>query len=129
MMPARVEEKPGRRGFLLRLGAAALGAAALAGCYPVYTVPPPSAPPPVPKYDRVWDAAYGAAQDVGVRITNADRGSGVIQGTKDGVDVTIRVRAQPDGGAIAEIKTAAPAGQDGGLGGRISQAYDRRMGR
>ena len=115
---------------LIRLGAAALGAAAVAGCapYPVYTAPPASAPPPS-KYDRVWDAAYGAAQDAGVRITSADRGSGLIQGAKDGVEVTIRVRPQADGGAVAEIKTAAPGGQDGGLGGRISQAYDRRMGR
>jgi hypothetical protein len=117
-----------RRGALRRFArgaAAALGAAALAGCvpYPVYTAPPPS------KYDRVWDAAYGAAQDAGVRITTADRGGGLIQGTRDGVDVTIRVRGQPDGGAVAEIKTAAPGGQDGGLAGRISQAYDRRMGR
>lgn len=120
------------RGHLLHpLIAAARGAlvalalAALQGCvaYPVATTPPPS------KYDRVWDAAYGAAADVGVQIQSADRGSGVIRGTRDGVTVSITVRAQPDGGAVAEIKATGPAPNDRVVSQQLSAAYDRRMGR
>ncbi|HSD61087.1 MAG TPA: hypothetical protein VLC55_09560 [Burkholderiales bacterium] len=107
------------------IAAIALAFMALQGCvpYPVPTAPPPS------KFDRVWDAAYGAAADVGVQIQSADRGSGTIRGTKDSVTVTINVRAQADGGATAEIKATGPAPQDRVVSQQISQAYERRMGR
>lgn len=103
----------------------AVAVIALQGCvpYPVYTAPPPS------KYDRVWDAAYGAAADVGVQIQSADRGGGLIRGFKDQVTVTISVRAQPDGGAVAEIKATGPAPHDRVVSQQLSQAYERRMGR
>jgi hypothetical protein len=117
--------------LLRRLAGLALVAAlvvpllSLQGCvpYPVYTSPPPS------KYDRVWDAAYGAATDVGVQIQSADRGSGLIRGFKDQVTVSISVRAQPDGGAVAEIKATGPAPHDRTVSQQLSQAYERRMGR
>lgn len=117
--------------LLRRLAGLALAAAiaipvlGLQGCvpYPVYTAPPPS------KYDRVWDAAYGAATDVGVQIQSADRGSGLIRGFKDQVTVSISVRSQPDGGAVAEIKATGPAPHDRAVSQQLSQAYERRMGR
>lgn len=113
---------------LIGMGSAALlafAAVTLQGCvaYPVPATPAPS------KYDRVWDAAYGAAADTGVQIQSADRGSGVIRGVKEQVTVTIHVRAQPDGGAVAEIKTTGPAPHDRVVSQQLSQAYERRMGR
>jgi hypothetical protein len=106
-----------------------LTAATLAGCYPypVYT-PTPTAPP-VSKFDRVWDAAYGAATDVGVKIQSADRNSGMIQGMKDAVAVSIYVRTQADGSVAAEITAKGPASQQQAVSDQISQAYERRMGR
>ncbi|HET9699958.1 MAG TPA: hypothetical protein VFP70_03460 [Burkholderiales bacterium] len=110
----------------IRIALLGIAVAALAGCYYPYPV---TASPPPSKYDRVWEAAYGAAADVGVQIQTADRASGVIRGTKDGVIVNINVRAQSDGGAMAEIKATGPAPHDRVVSQQLSQAYDRRMGR
>jgi hypothetical protein len=112
------------------LVAMALVAVTLAGCYPypVYTTPPPTTPP-ASKFDQVWSAAYGAAQDTGVAITTADRGTGVIRGIKDQVNVTINVRSQADGSVVAEINAKGPGGQEKAISDQISRAYERRMGR
>jgi hypothetical protein len=99
--------------------------AMLAGCvvYEPVTVPSQSA------FDRSWNAALGAASDEGVRITSENRGSGVILGSRGEQEVTISVLSQADGGARVEISARGPKGSDPGLAGRISRAYDRRMGR
>jgi hypothetical protein len=101
------------------------GLAALAGCvvYEPVPTPAPSA------FDRSWSAALGAAQDEVVRIASEDRASGVIRGFRDEQEVAINVRSQADGGARVEISARGPKGSDPGLAGRISRAYDRRMGR
>jgi hypothetical protein len=99
--------------------------AALAGCA---TNEPPPAPPPSP-FDRAWNAALGAAQDEGVRVTSADRVSGVIRGSRDQQEVTINLQTQADGNVRVEMSARGPKGSDPGLAGRISRAYDRRMGR
>jgi hypothetical protein len=99
--------------------------AALAGCA---TNEPPPAPPPSP-FDRAWNAALGAAQDEGVRVTSADRASGVIRGSRDQQEVTINLQTQADGNVRVEMSARGPKGSDPGLAGRISRAYDRRMGR
>lgn len=80
-------------------------------------------------FDRSWSAALGAVEDAGVNITTADRGSGVISGTRGASDVTVTVLSQADGGARVEITARRPAGQDRDLAQSISNAYDRRMGR
>jgi hypothetical protein len=98
--------------------------AAFAGCA---TEPPPT-PPPSP-FDRAWNAALGAAQDEGVRVTSADRVSGVIRGSRDQQEVTINLQTQADGNVRVEMSARGPKGSDPGLAGRISRAYDRRMGR
>jgi hypothetical protein len=98
----------------------------LAGCT-TYETPPP-APPPSP-FDRAWNAALGAAQDEGVRVTSADRGSGVIRGSRDQQEVTINMQTQADGSVRVEMSARGPKGADPGLADRISRAYDRRMGR
>ena len=102
----------------------------LAGCY-VYG----PAPPPAPVYygassfERSWNAALDAMDDVGVRIVSADKNSGVIRGSKDGIDTTITIRTQADGRVRVEFNSRGPSGQDPGLSDRIYQAYERRMGR
>ena len=80
-------------------------------------------------FDRVWGAALGAAQDEGVRITLEDRVNGIIRGSRGEQEVTIDVRTQADGNVRVEFGARGPKGSDPGLAGRISRAYDRRMGR
>jgi hypothetical protein len=99
--------------------------AVLAGCASQEPVP---APPPT-TFDRSWSAALYAAQDEGVRIASEDRVNGVIKGFRGEQEVTINVRTQADGNVRVEIGTRGPKGSDPGLAGRISRAYDRRMGR
>lgn len=101
------------------------GFAVLAGC-----ASQEPAPAPAPSaFDRSWSAALSAAQDEGVRITSEDRGSGVIRGFRNEQEVTISLRTQADGSVRVEIGARGPKGSDPGLAGRISRAYDRRMGR
>ena len=102
----------------------------LAGCY-VYPYP---APGPVyyygaSTYDRSWNAALAAMQDVGVSIVSSDRNGGVITGVKDGVDTSITISTQADGQVRVMFNSRGPSGQDPGLSNRIYQAYERRMGR
>jgi hypothetical protein len=94
----------------------------------VYEPVPTSVPAPS-KFDRAWNAALGAAQDEGVRITFEDRSNGVITGSRGDQDVTISVRTQADGSVRVELSARGPTGSDPGLTERISRAYDRRMGR
>src|SRR5215470_7738764 len=99
----------------------------LSGCT-VYQPVPAYAPAPS-TFDRAWSAAVGAAQDEGVRITSEDRVRGVISGSRGEQDVTINVQTQADGNVRVEFSARGPKGSDPGLAGRISRAYDRRMGR
>ena len=101
------------------------GFAALAGC----VVSEPTPAPRASSFDRSWSAALGAAQDEGVRIASEDRIGGVIRGSRDEQEVTINIRTQADGTVRVEISARGPKGSDPGFAGRISRAYDRRMGR
>jgi hypothetical protein len=108
----------------LWLGMAAI---AMAGCTYYQTVPvTPSGPS---TFDRAWDAAMGAADDVGVKVYSADRTSGVIRGTTAADDVTIRVYTQADGRVRVEFNVRGASGTDAVLADRLSNAYSRRMGR
>ena len=80
-------------------------------------------------FDRSWNAAVGAAQDEGVRITSEDRTRGVITGVRGEQAVTVNVQTQADGSVRVEFGARGPKGADPGLASRISRAYDRRMGR
>jgi len=95
----------------------------LAGCAAYEPAPSPS------KFDLAWSAAIGAAQDEGVRIISEDRGVGTITGSLGEQAIIINVRPQADGSVRVEISARGPKGSDPGLAGRISRAYDRRMGR
>ena len=120
--------------FLYRLGEIACPAilitallATAPGCT-VYEPVPVYAPAPT-AFDRSWSSAIAAAQDEGVRITSEDRSNGVITGSRGEQTVTINVRTQADGRVRVEFSARGPKGSEPGLATRISQAYDRRMGR
>jgi len=105
----------------------ALLAVTVAGCTYYQTAP---APPPAPsRFDRAWDAALGAANDVGVAVSSADRTSGVIRGSTRTDDVTINVFTQADGRVRVEFNCKGSGGSDAELAEQLSNAYDRRMGR
>ena len=115
---------PSRRAVLF---ACLVVATTMAGCTYYQTVPvAPSGPS---TFDRAWSAALGAADDVGVSVSTADRTSGTIYGTIQGENVTIRVLTQADGRVRVEINVKGQSGSDAVVAERISSAYDRRMGR
>lgn len=99
----------------------------VAGC--VYQVVPATYSVPPPVFDRSWNAAVGALQDQGVQIVLADRPNGMLRGQRGGIDVTASVRSQADGSVRVQFDTAGATAQDPTLVQRISDAYDRRMGR
>ena len=92
----------------------------------VYHEPAPVVVPS--KYDRSFDAALGAASDVGVAVRSADRNTGRILGTKAGTEVTIELKRQPNGTVQVEFSPRTPAA-DPSLGDQWLAAYQRRMGR
>ena len=108
---------------------ACLGLALLAvtGC--TYYQSAPVAPSGPSAFDRAWNAALGAADDVGVAVQSSDRTSGVIRGTKDASDVTMRVFTQADGRVRVEINVKGASGTDSVLAEQLSTAYNRNMGR
>ena len=108
----------------------AAGLTMLGGC--VYHAPAPgtySTTSSVSKFDRSWSAAIYAFSDQSVRITSQDRGAGVIQGTRNGINVTGSVQQQADGRVRVQFDTSGATTQDPGLIERITQSYNRRMGR
>ena len=104
----------------------------LAGCAEPEPAPPPPPKPvyvPQPVFDRAWNAALGAVQDAGVKLSSAVRETGLIKGTRDGMDVTVSVMRQANGGVRVQFDAKGPTEKDPGLADRFSKAYDRRMGR
>jgi hypothetical protein len=81
------------------------------------------------RYDRSWSAAAGALTDQGLTITAQDRGSGIIRGERAGVTVTAAVETLPDGRIAVKFNSQSPNGVDTALVQRVSDSYDRRMGR
>ena len=109
------------------LGGHILLALLLAGCVvyePVAVMPGAPA-----SFDRSWNAALGAAQDVGIAVTAADRSSGLIQGRHNAATATIAVIPQADGRLRIQFDARGLGPQDQGLEDRFVQAYNRRMGR
>ncbi len=82
-------------------------------------------PVPVDPVEAPWRAAIGAMQDNGLQVVTADRGSGVIHGTRGGAEGTIVVRMRNDGRVGVEINSKG----DPALTQRLTDAYNRRMGR
>ena len=109
--------------------AMAVGTVAIIATGCVVYEPVPAYAPAASGFDRSWNAALAAAQDVGIRIQSEDRVRGVITGANDSRDVTITVTTQADGRVRVEISARGPQGGDASLASDISRAYDRRMGR
>ncbi|MFZ0241965.1 MAG: hypothetical protein WAL90_09995 [Desulfobacterales bacterium] len=112
-----------------RLAAFVLVGALIAGCTYYQTPTGTYVTAPAGGFDRSWAAATGAFQDQGVRMTAEDRSTGIVRGTRDGITVTASVRTQADGSVRVEFNTAGATERDPGLIDRVSQSYDRRMGR
>jgi len=120
------------RGFKIAGSALAIAAAlVLSACA---TTPPPEkaaeAPPPampVSKYERSWQAARAAAYDEGVNITAEDRSSGTLRGDKGSDSVLITVAPLANGAVQVAFSVTGPEGSD--LHQRLTNAYNRRMGR
>jgi len=105
--------------------AAVLAGVLLAGCVayePMYY-------PGGSNFDRAWNAALGGTQDAGVQVASAEPATGLIRGTKDGIDVIVTVARQGDGSVRVQFDAKGPTQKDPGLADRFSRAYDRRMGR
>ena len=81
------------------------------------------------KYDRSFDAALGAAGDIGVELRSADRALGRISGERAGVEVTIELQQQPDGTVRVEFSAPGSTETNPKLSERWLSAYQRRMGR
>jgi len=102
----------------------------LAGCVvaPYPTAYPTTVSTP-PNFDRSWNAALGAAADVGIQVSNADRGAGRITGTKGGAAVMIELRQQADNSLKVSFDAPDSKETNPTLGDRWLAAYNRRMGR
>jgi hypothetical protein len=100
---------------------------ALSGCYVVETAPGTYSTVTPASYDRSFAAASGALRDQGLAITVEDPAAGTIIGTLSGATVTASIRRQADGSVRVQFDGRDV--KDPGLMNRVSQSYDRRMGR
>ena len=101
----------------------------MAGCTYYETAPGVYATTPASKFDRSYAAAIGTLEDQGVRITLEDRSAGVVQGSRNGIEVSANVRTQADGSVRVAFNTSGATASDPELINRITQSYNRRMGR
>jgi hypothetical protein len=99
----------------------------LAGC--VVYEPVPVVQTVQQRFDRSWDAAVGAMSEQGLTITTHDRNAGVIRGERGGITVTAGVQTLPDGRIQVRFDQTGATSTDPDLIHRVSDGYDRRMGR
>ncbi len=99
----------------------------LGACVVYAPVPLSSQPTLQERLDRSWAAATGAMSDQGLTITSQDRGTGVIVGERGGITITATVEALADG--RLQVKFASKGADGTDLTQRVSDSYDRRMGR
>ena len=81
------------------------------------------------RFDRSWAAAANAMADQGLTITSQNRGAGVISGERAGTVIVATVESLPDGRIQVKFDSRGPGSADRGLVQRVSDSYDRRMGR
>ena len=112
-------------------GIAVAAAFMLQGCYTAPTYVPVPAPRSIPeRFEASWQAARGAASDVGVRVTYEDRSSGTLRGEQGSSRVSITVVTQADGSIhVGFTVTGGTSSQDANLQEQLTRAYQRRMGR
>ena len=82
------------------------------------------------RFEQSWQAARGAASDVGVRVTSEDRPTGTLRGDQGSSSVSITVVTQADGTIhVGFSVTGGTSSQDANLKEHLTRAYQRRMGR
>ena len=103
----------------------------LQGCYTTPTYVPVPAPRSMQeRFEASWQAARGAASDVGVRVTSEDRATGTIRGAQGSSSVVITVVPQADQTIqVGFSVTGGTSAQDANLRERLTSAYQGRMGR
>jgi hypothetical protein len=77
------------------------------------------------RFDQSWAAASGALFDQGLTITTQDRNTGVIRGERGDTSVTVTLESLPDGRVQVKFNSTG----DSTVVERVSQSYERRMGR
>ncbi|MGE5665559.1 MAG: hypothetical protein ACM3ZD_02890 [Betaproteobacteria bacterium] len=110
----------------LSLGAALALLTFVLGACVAYAPAPVTAPS---AFDRAYNGALAAAQDVGIQINSADPTTGQIRGTRGGQPVSISVTQQPDGSARVQFDAPGATQREPDLATRFAQAYQRRTGR
>jgi starvation-inducible outer membrane lipoprotein len=103
-----------------------LAALSLTACV-VYEPMPVAQPTLQQRYERSWAAATQAMMDQGVTVVAQDRVGGVIRGERGNTTITAIVEARSDD--RIQVTFNAKGADDGGLVQRVSDSYDRRMGR
>jgi len=101
----------------------------LGSCVVYEPVPAVSQPTLPQRFDRSWTAASGAMSDQGLTITSQDRGAGVIQGDRGGITVIATLETLADGRIKVAFASKGGDSGDPGLVQRVSDSYERRMGR
>ena len=81
------------------------------------------------RFDRSWSAAAGAMSDQRLTITSQDRATGVIRGERGGITITATIETLADGRIQVKFGSTGDNRADPGLMQRVSDSYDRRMGR
>jgi len=81
------------------------------------------------RYDQSWSAAMGAMGDQGVYIDQQDRGAGVIRGSRNGIVVTATLFTRADDRIQVEFSQSGATSNDPDLIERVTDSYNRRMGR
>jgi hypothetical protein len=108
---------------LLRAFATFAAVVCLSGC--VVYEPVPAADP----FGTSWRAAMGAIGDTGLTLVSADQATGTIRGARGSLEGIIAVQYRPDGRIGVEISSRDPDKLDPTLTRRLTDAYNRRMGR
>ena len=113
------------------IGLAVVTGVLLQGCY---TAPTPVAVPStrsIPeRFEASWQAARGAASDVGVHVTHEDRSTGTLRGTHGSSNIAISVVTQADATIhVGFSVTGGTVSQDANLKEHLTRSYQRRMGR
>ena len=84
---------------------------------------------PSQRFDRSWEAAAGAMSDQGVSIDIQDRAAGTIRGSRGRILITATLQTLADGRIEVRFDQTGATETDPKLIYRVSESYDRRMGR
>lgn len=116
--------------LLMKITLISLTILLMAGCTYYKPAPAPySTTVKKSKFDQSWSAAIGALADQGVQIGTQDRSAGVIQGTRNDINITANIRTQADGSVRVAFNTSGATQRDPTFIDRVISSYNHRMGR